>query len=369
MAQDTRSVDTPLDALYAALDQRIPEAMAPANVAGLSLALVHTTAGTPPAVWSRGFGLKDAASGEPVTPGTVFQAASLSKPAFAYAVLVACAEGLLDLDVPLSGYLAEPYIPDDPRLHQITARHVLSHTPGFPNWRPKDQRLRIHFAAGERFAYSGEGYVYLQRVVEHLSGQPLDSWMRSRLLDPLGMRQSSYVWVSEYETLAARGHDEHGKPRELHRMQEPNAAYSLYTTPSEFARFMGALLEPPDGPAFLTADQVSQMLTPHVPVSDAGFDAERAAAEVSADEHVSWGLGWGLQHAPGAEAFWHWGDNGDFQAFAMGSRRLGKGMVCMTNSKSGRQLWADLFGLAFGAEPPAVAWLRSLYGEGAAGQE
>jgi len=354
-----------LDELGALLEQRIPERMAQANVVGLSIALVHSAGNTesPAVTWQRGFGLTDAASGEPVTPETVFQAASLSKPAFAYTVLVASAGGLLDLDTPLSAYLPEPYIPDDPRLHRITARHVLSHTPGFPNWRPKEQPLRIHFPAGERFAYSGEGYVYMQRVIEHLSGQPLDAWMRTRLLDPLGVHRSSYVWIDAYERQAARGHDEQGEPNELRRMQEPNAAYSLHSTPTEFARFIGALLQPPDGPTCLTADQVTGMLTPQVPVNDAGLDAERPAPEMRTSEHVSWGLGWGLQHTPGIEAFWHWGDNGDYQAFVMGSRELGIGMVCMANCRSGQQLWADLFGLAFGAELPAVAWLYSLYGE------
>ena len=359
------------DRLSATLEQRILEGMAQANVVGLSVALVQDAANTghPTAVWQRGFGLKDKATGEPVTPETVFQAASLSKPVFAYAVLKACAKGLLDLDTPLSTYLPKPYIPKDPRLHRITARHVLSHTPSFPNWRPNDQPLRIHFPAGERFAYSGEGYVYLQHVVEHVSGQPLDVWMRSRLLDPLGMHRSSYVWIDAYETQAARGHDEEGRPKEPRKMQEPNAAYSLYTTPSEFARFVAVLLQPPDDPACLTADQVTHMLTPQIPVNDAGLDVERPTSQVRANERVSWGLGWGLQRTPGGKAFWHWGDNGDFQAFAMGSPQQTTGMVCMANSKSGRELWAVLFGLAFGKEQPAVAWLSSLYGDGKKGKE
>lgn len=358
--------EIPSDKPGVLLEQRILELMAQTKVVGLSVALVQDAGEThrPTITWARGFGLKNKATGEPVTPETIFQAASLSKPVFAYAVLKACAEGLLDLDVPLSTYLPGPYVPNDPRLHQITARHVLSHTPGFPNWRPKGQPLPIHFAAGERFAYSGEGYVYLQRVVEHLSGQPLDVWMRSRLLDPLGLHHSSYVWSDVYETQAAVGHDEEGKPNEPGKMVEPNAAYSLYTTPTEFARFVIALLQPPDGPACLTAAQAAQMLTAHIAVNDAGFDAKRPVAEVRASEQVSWGLGWGLQHMPGGEAFWHWGDNGDFQAFAMGFPEQKAGMVCMTNSRNGRALWADLFSLAFGGAQPAVAWLLSLYSDG-----
>jgi excisionase family DNA binding protein len=371
--------------LSAVLEQRIPELMAQKNVVGLSVALVQEAEGKsrPTVAWQRGFGLKDKATGEPVTHETVFQAASLSKPIFAYAVLKACAEGLLDLDTPLSDYLSEPYIPEDVRLPRIAARHVLSHTSGFPNWRPKDQPLRTHFPAGERFAYSGEGYVYLQRVIEHLSGQRLDAWMRVRLLDPLGMHRSSYVWIDAYETQAARGHDREGKPKEPRRERTPNAAYSLYTTPAEFARFVAVLLQPPANPACLSSDQVTHMLTPQVPVNDAAFDAQRPTSEVRNDENVSWGLGWGLQHTSGSEAFWHWGDNGDFQAFVMGFPRQKKGMVCAANNESGRELWAELFGLAFGAASqstehqatrraergaaatqPAVAWLLSVYGDG-----
>lgn len=347
------------------LEQHIPTSMAQANVAGLSVALIQDVegAGQPAIAWQHGFGAKNKSTGEPVTPETVFQAASLSKPVFAYAVLKANAEGLLDLDVPLSTYLPEPYIADDARLHRITARHVLGHTPGFPNWRPKDQPLRIHFSAGERFAYSGEGYVYLQRAIEHLSGERLDVWMRSRLFDPLDLHHSSYVWLDAYETQAAVGHDREGKPSEPGKMLEPNAAYSLYTTPTEFARLMILLLQPSGDSVCLTVQQVAQMLTAQVPVNDAGFDAERSIAEVQTDAQVSWGLGWGLQRAPNGGAFWHWGDNGDFQAFAMGFPGQRAGMVCMANSASGRTLWVDLFGLAFGGVQPAIEWLRRLYGE------
>jgi CubicO group peptidase (beta-lactamase class C family) len=337
--------------------------MSQENVVGLSIALVGdaTDVGQPKVAWRRGFGLKDKASGERVTPDTVFQAASVSKPVFAYAMLKASADGLLDLDTPLTAYHPEPYIPDDPRLQQITARHVLCHTPGLPNWRPKDQPLRIHLPAGERFAYSGEGYVYLQRVVEHVSGQPLDEWMRSFLLDPLGMRRSSYVWLDAYESQAARGHDAEGSPNEPSRMRAPNAAYSLYTTATELAHLVAVLLQPPDNPACLTGDQVTQMLTPQVPVNDAGFDVERPTARVQPHERVSWGLGWGLQQTPCGKAFWHWGDNGDFHAFVMGALQQKRGLVCMTNCERGRALWADLFGLVFGGTQPAISWLSSLY--------
>ncbi|MBN1581084.1 MAG: excisionase family DNA-binding protein, partial [Anaerolineae bacterium] len=173
---------------------------------------------------------------------------------------------------------------------------------------------------------------------------------------------SSYVWIDAYEALAARGHDDKGIPQEPGKMTEPNAAYSLYTTPSEFARFVTILLEPPPDPACLDRDQIARMLTPQIAVNDAGFDAKRPATGITLSTDVSWGLGWGLQHTPGKEAFWHWGDNGSFQAFVMGFPRSRSGMVCMANGENGRALWGDLFGAVFGRVQPAIAWLAGLYG-------
>jgi CubicO group peptidase (beta-lactamase class C family) len=117
-------------------------------------------------VWEAGFGVKDAARREPVDAETVFEAASLSKSVFAYGVLALCHAGLLDLDTPLTHYLPDRSLCRDPRLEAITARTVLSHTTGFPNWRQRGKPLTIDRVPGESFGYSGDGYLYLQRVVE-----------------------------------------------------------------------------------------------------------------------------------------------------------------------------------------------------------
>ena len=348
--------------LPSAVERLIPAYMAKHNIIGVSLAWVQPAAdtGRPHVAWQRTFGCTNAPTRAPITSDTVFQAASLSKPVFAYAVLKACTEGWLDLEIPLSTYLPEPYVTGDPRLHRITARHILSHTSGLPNWRPKGQPLAIHFSAGERFAYSGEGYVYLQRVVEHLSGQALDVWMHERLFSPLKLRLTSYTWLDAYETLVAHGHDAQGHPNEIARMKEPNAAYSLYTTPTEYARLLTLLLDPPDdSPTCLNADQVAHMLAPQVPVNNAGLDASRPRSHVRTNRDVSWGLGWGVQRTP-SQAFWHWGDNGDFQAFVMGYLHDRTALVCMSNSQNGTDLWGDIFSLAFDGPQPAIDWLKSL---------
>jgi CubicO group peptidase (beta-lactamase class C family) len=121
--------------------------------------------------WVRGFGVNETKKGAPVTEDTIFEAASLSKPVFAYGVLKLVEQRKLGLDVPLTTYLPKPYIQDDDRLNKITARIVLSHRTGFPNWRGDGKPLAIHFTPGERFSNSGEGYIYLQHVVEQITGK------------------------------------------------------------------------------------------------------------------------------------------------------------------------------------------------------
>ena len=76
----------------------------------------------------------------------------------------------MNLDTPLTQYTSERFLEGDSRLDLITARHVLSHTSGFPNFRSNKKPLKIHFTPGEKWSYSGEGYSYLQSVVTHLLG-------------------------------------------------------------------------------------------------------------------------------------------------------------------------------------------------------
>ncbi|HTC40230.1 MAG TPA: serine hydrolase domain-containing protein, partial [Candidatus Acidoferrales bacterium] len=156
----------------AELEQQVPVLLKEGTVPGASLALIRGGK----TYWVHGFGVRDAKSGQPVVEDTIFEAASLSKPVFAYGVLKLVDQGKLDLDAPLSKYLPKPYIEGDPRLDKITARYVLSHRTGFPNWRP-DAGLTIHFTPGERFSYSGEGFVYLQKVVQQITGEPLNQYM------------------------------------------------------------------------------------------------------------------------------------------------------------------------------------------------
>lgn len=174
--------------LRAVMEREIPRLLREGEVPGLSIAVIRDKK----IAWTGAFGVADPASGTPVRPDTVFQAASLTKPVAAYLALRLADRGVLDLDRPLWSILPHPQLEADPRARQITARHVLSHTTGLPNW--GDGKLETRFLPGERFGYSGEGFVWLQKTVEKLTGTPLAELARREVFAPLGMTRSSLVW-------------------------------------------------------------------------------------------------------------------------------------------------------------------------------
>jgi len=159
-----------------------------AHVPGLSMAVIDDRQATALTV----VGVRNSLYRAAVDQQTIFGAASLSKPLFAYAVLQLVDAGKLAFDTPLSLHVPD-YVADDPPAAAVTVRHVLSHTSGLPNWRSVDLPLKTYFPPGERFSYSGEGFVWLQRVVEAVTGESLNTTLRRLIFEPLGMHRSSYT--------------------------------------------------------------------------------------------------------------------------------------------------------------------------------
>ena len=336
----------------------IPELMTRANVPGLSIALIEDGK----IAWVGSFGVKNTKTGDKVDDRTVFQAASLSKMVFAYGVLKLVDQGKLDLDTPLSKYVPE-YVQNDYRINAITARHVLTHRTGFPNWRPDGQPLVIHFKPGDRFSYSGEGFVYLQHAVEKITGLPLDAWMRQTVFDPLQITDSSYLWQPKYDDLAASGHSSTGIPDKFFKPTAdgspinggggPAAASTLLTTARDYATFAIAVM---NGTG-LKKETSRAMLTPQSQV-DAGCFNCVGRPITKASESISWGLGVGIEQTAHGPFFWHWGDNGDFKAFFAASAGSRRGVVIFTNSSNGMMIIPDIAARALGDTQPAFNWIH-----------
>lgn len=336
------------DSTILQIEKDAPELMKKDRVPGLEIALIRNGKTT----WLHAFGVKDAKTNQPVTNDTTFEAASLGKPVFAYAVLKLVDQGKLGLDVPLTTYLPKPYIANDDRLSKITARLILSHRSGFPNWR-SDDGLHIYFTPGDRFSYSGEGYVYLQRVVEQITGKPLNEYMTEAVFTPLGMTSSSYVWRPEFDALTATGHDENGAPTKKWKPDEAGAASTLNTTAKDYALFVEAIL---NGKG-LNPATLREMETPQIALDpDCRICTNRKPTQLSTA--LFWGLGWGIQRKDGKEDLWHWGDNGSFKAFVMAEPKTKSAVVLFANSEHGLDLAQPLIDEAMGTDSLAFAWLK-----------
>jgi CubicO group peptidase (beta-lactamase class C family) len=319
------------------IEQKIPQLMQEFSVPGLSVALIKDAR----VVWSKGFGVRSLDTKEAVITDTIFEAASLSKPVFAYAVLKLCEKGALDLEKPLADYLSEPYITDEPRIKVVTARHVLTHTTGFPNWRD-GPNLRFTYNPGERFSYSGEGFVYLQTVVEKITAKPLHQYLKQEIFEPFAMKSSSFIWLESFASSSAMGHDPQGKAGFKAKPEKANAAASLHTTSGDYAKFVAEVMKPSAKDRFHLSEKMTDaMLKEQVKVNDS----------------LAWGLGWGVQLAKSGESFFHWGNNNNrFKNFIGFSRNQKIGLAVFTNSGNGLKLCKKLVPLAIGGDHPAFSW-------------
>lgn len=354
--------------------ERLPRLMQAMALPGLAIAVVDGAR----VAWTHVAGVMDVRSRASVDDRTLFEAASLSKPVFAYMVLQLSDAGLVDLDRPLVQYRRPDDHSDDPLLDLVTARDVLRHSSGLPNWRthPATEKLVPAFKPGTRISYSGEAYFWLQLVVEAITGQSLDDTMQARLFGPAGMNQSSYGWNADIAARSVYGHngpDRRDAPmppqgqRELWNAAAPiaarigkplsswtwadaqralpevianapaglvtwpgdliaNAAASLRTTAADYARFITLMMEGRTRASWEIREATRRaMLAPQLHTPERVVDK---------------GLGWGLETTPIGPVFYHGGSNGGiFKDFVVGDAARRRGIVVMTNGAGGTAVY------------------------------
>lgn len=255
----------------AAIDAEAARLMRATRAQGMAVAVVDGGQ----VVHVGAYGSRNAA-GEPLRPDTVMYAASLTKTAFAYMVMQLVEAGRLDLDRPLADELTRP-LPDypderqygpwshlagDDRWRRLTARMLLTHSSGFANFpiQEPDGRLRLHFDPGTRYAYSGEGLILLQFVLERGLGLDVGAEMQARVFDRLGMRRTGMVWRPDFAPDLADGWNGDGRPTPHEARRRVRAAGSMDTTIADMGRLAAAYVNgnglSPAGAAALTAAQL-----------------------------------------------------------------------------------------------------------------
>ena len=305
--------------------------------------------------WARAFGVLDAGGAVRADTGTLFQAASISKPVAALGALVLAERGQLSLDADVNTFLRSWRIPENAftAREKVTLRRLVSHSAGltvhgFPGYAmtasvpttlqildgqapANTAPIRVDTLPGAILRYSGGGTTVMQQMMEDVTGRPFALFMRENVLQPLGMLHSSYDYnvPAERTGRIARAHDRQGAPIAggWHRYPEMAAA-GLWTTPSDLARFLIAIHRASRGETVgpLTPALARQMLTLQKGENGSGF-----------------GLGLQLD-AIGTPAGWfgHGGSNEGYRAQAMMFTETGQGAVVMTSSEAGNEIMFDV---------------------------
>src|SRR3569833_2741308 len=304
----------------AALDQFVKIQMDSLKMPGISLAVIVNGQ----RVYHKASGMANIDSGKKVDDSTLFEAASLSKPAFAFFVMRLADQGIINLDKPLYQYLPNPDIDYDDRYKLITARMVLSHTSGFPNWRVVflGAQLTIQFTPGSKYSYSGEGYEYLANVVSHVTHtnlRDLETLYTKEVSKPLGLKHFYFTWNDFLQQHKATGYYGTNPQRIWHPVIFRSAS-SLQTEAMDYARFLIAVTDD----KVLKKTSINEMLKEQIIIPNG-----------TPDIHEAFGLGFYMESTPNWTRYSHNGSNGDFTSGFVFYKQQKFGYVFFTNCDKG----------------------------------
>jgi len=323
---------------------KLADRMAALHVPGVSIAVIHGGK----IEWARGFGVARV-GGPPVTPDTLFQAASISKPVAAMAVLRLVQSGKLNLDADVNQYLKTWKLPANSFAEgtKVTVRELLTHTAGltvhgFAGYasdaplptlvqvlngeKPANSApIRVDTEPGTVWRYSGGGYVVAQQMLQDVTGEPFPKLMNDTVLAPIGMAKSTYEQPLPKNRMAEvampyRG-DGQPVPGGPHVYPEMAPA-GLWTTPSDLARYAIEVQQSLSTASnrVLPAAMIRQMLTP-------GLNHQGLGPQV----------GGSVQHP----YFTHGGANEGYRCNLIAYNE-GDGVVIMTNGDNGGQLASEI---------------------------
>lgn len=324
--------EVPTDSINTFLQSRMDSL----NIPGLSIAVINDSK----VVYHQTFGYANLEKKLPVTKKTIFEGASLSKSMFAFFVMQFVEEGKLDLDTPLHEYLSYPDIAHDERYKKITARMVLSHRSGFPNWREneEDKKLKIKFEPGTDYEYSGEGYQYLAMVLKHIEKTDwagLESIFQEKVAKPLKLEHTVFIPTSYTMKNKAEPYNNQGDWIDLendywHKKDKGKfvAPSSIQTEPLDFSKWMIGVINK----KVLSEKSYSELLKHHskISTSSTGISVYYALGFLTADKVYS-------------NTYFHGGDNPGFTSSYLMDTEKKWGYILFTNSEYGEKLGNEVW--------------------------
>ncbi len=348
-SSDQSTIENSLTKLILVKDQpvekySIAERMAHHKVPGVSIVVVRNGK----IDWAQGYGYANTNTNTKVNENTLFQAGSISKPVAALAALKLAQEGKLDLDENVNTYLKDWSIEDNELTanNKVTVRRLLTHTAGttvhgFPGYMTNEDipsdimvldgkgntpKVYVDVEPESMWRYSGGGYTIMEKVVEDISGESFQDYMKNHILSNMDMRNSTYNQPldSELHANASAAYDTNGNIIEgLWHNYPEQAAAGLWTTPTDLAKYCIEIQNIRQGKSdgVLSKKTVDMMLTKH---------------------KNDWGLGPSLRWEADSLVFSHGGKNAGFTNNMVAFAERGDAVIVMTNADNGGRLMSEI---------------------------
>lgn len=331
-AQDTNSFSVNNKVIVKEeFDQQVNKMLAETNIPAISLAVINDGK----IVYSNAYGHKIVNGTELADRNTLFEACSLSKSFMVYVTNKMVDENKLDLDKPLYKYLNYPLLEKDPRYKLITARMVLGHSSGIENWKSNNNPdvLEIIADPGTEYVYSGEGYQYLAKVIEHLRKESYQEYIEKMIIKPLDLKRTFMMfnpgWIDSANY--ARGHGIYGKEIKKNKNTNPIPASGMHLTAADYAKLIIALF---DSHRF-SEHRIKDMLNPVI-------------KEHLDNPSLFYGPGFEILRNDKDTLIMHGGDNWGYKGFVCYSIKHKSGLVFLANSDRGKYLTKKLCEMTVG---------------------
>ena len=347
--------------------QKINRLVSDAQVQGLAIAVFNNKQ----PVHQQVVGYKNYPKKILLTDSTNIYGASLSKAVFGVLVMKLVEENVIDPDTPLESYLPKKLYEYEPQTrwhddysdlktdtlyHTITARMCLAHTTGFANWRSRDHKLQVNAIPGTKYSYSGEGFVYLQVVLEKITGKGLEELAQEIIFTPLGMKNSSYEWKPEFEKDFAYGHKKNGELYSKDKDNEPRSGSTLETTFGDYIKFLTAVLNN----EIISERSYKEMFGPQIKIHS--LTQFNEGATVTTDKYdaikLSYGLGWGYLETPYGKGVFKGGHGDGFQHYSILFPESGKGILLMSNSDNAESIYKEVLEYTLADKYMPWEWLN-----------
>ncbi|MGV7927458.1 MAG: serine hydrolase domain-containing protein [Spirochaetota bacterium] len=345
-APSAPAADRSYEEMTSLLDRRIPALMERYDIPGIVVALISEGK----TVWTAAYGQADPAEGTPMTVDTYCRVESISKSVTAWGVMRLVEQGRIDLDAPVTNYIKSWKFPPSPfPVEKVTTRLLLSQSAGMPlgtigvRYAPTERRPSLRESLyrdavlmrepGRSFSYSNAGFNLLELLVEEVTGRDFADYMRTDVLVPLGMRNSSYEWSAEMQPPVPPGHDTNGRAVPVYVYPE-KAAGGLFSTVGDIAAFVTAGMTrfSRERHGVLSARSIAALHTPRVEIPGLyglAFDA--------------YGFGHFIERFPdGTFAVSHGGQGTGWMTHFHSVPGTGDGIVILTNSQRSWPFFAEI---------------------------